>query len=148
MAQTIQISSSKNIFLFTASLVMIFLVSSCTTRKSAFLTSTVVPAAQGNVKIKKDGNNNYATKIDLVNLAGPDKLQPAKKTYVVWIETAGNGIKNIGQIKTSSSFLSKKLKASFQTVSSFNPVKVYITAEDDASILYPSGVTVLSTNNF
>ena len=84
----------------------------------------------------------------MVNLAGPDKLQPAKKTYVVWIETAGNGIKNIGQIKTSSSFLSKKLKASFQTVSSFNPVKVYITAEDDASILYPSGVTVLSTNNF
>ena len=65
MAQTIQISSSKNIFLFTASLVMIFLVSSCTTRKSAFLTSTVVPAAQGNVKIKKDGNNNSAGKENL-----------------------------------------------------------------------------------
>lgn len=143
-----QISSSKNIFLFTASLVMIFLISSCATRKSSFLTSTVVPAAQGNVKIKKDGNNNYAIKIDLANLAEPDKLQPPKKSYVVWIETGSDGIKNIGQIKTSTNFLSSKLKASFQTVSSFNPVKVFITAEDDASIQYPSGVTVLSTNNF
>ncbi|MEO5946758.1 MAG: hypothetical protein ABIP79_08070 [Chitinophagaceae bacterium] len=139
---------SKNIFVVGASLIIVFLMSSCATRKSSFLTSTVVPAAEGNVRVKKDGNNNYAIKIDVKNLAEPDKLQPAKKAYVVWIETAADGIKNIGQIKTSTAFLSSKLRASFSTVSSFNPVKVFLTAEDDASIQFPSGETVLSTNNF
>lgn len=139
---------SKNIFIVGASLIMIFLMSSCATRKSSFLTSTVVPAAEGNVKVKKDNNNNYAIKIEVKNLAEPDRLQPAKKAYVVWIETSADGMKNIGQIKTSTAFLSSKLKAAFESVSSFNPVKVFITAEDDASIQYPSGETVLSTNNF
>ncbi len=141
-------SFSKNTLMITASLVMIFLMSSCATRKATFLSSVVVPAAEGTVKVKKDNNNNYAIKIEVTNLAEPDKLQPAMNAYVVWIETAANGIKNIGQIKTGSNFLSSKLKASFETVSSFNPSKVFITAENDPSIVYPQGQTILSTNNF
>jgi len=108
----------------------------------------MVPAAEGTVKVKKDNNNNNAIKIEVTNLAEPDKLQPAMNVYVVWIETAANEIKNIGQIKTGSNFLSSKLKASFETVSSFTPVKVFITAENDPSIVYPQGQTILSTNNF
>jgi len=134
--------------MITASLVIIFLMSSCATRKATFLSSVMVPAAEGTVKVKKDNNNNNAIKIEVTNLAEPDKLQPAMNVYVVWIETAANEIKNIGQIKTGSNFLSSKLKASFETVSSFTPVKVFITAENDPSIVYPQGQTILSTNNF
>ena len=75
-------------------------------------------------------------------------LQPSKKTYVIWMVTEMNGAKNIGQINTSTGFLTSKLRADFETVSSFKPVKIFITAEDDASIMYPGMQTVLTTNNF
>lgn len=141
-------NSKRPVLLIAGWLMIILFLTSCAVRKSAFLPSTVVPAAEGDVKIKKDANNNYAIKIDVTNLAEPQKLNPKRNEYVVWIETAEHGVKNIGQIITSSAILSKKLKASFETVSSFYPVKVFITAEDDAKLQYPTGVTVLSTNNF
>lgn len=138
---------ARNIFLTIAGAMMVFYFSSCA-RKVSFQTSSVVPAAQGKVKVKKDDNNNYGIKISISNLAEPDRLQPPKKTYVVWMETPDNGTKNIGQINSSKGFLSSKLKASFETVSSFKPVKIFITAEDDAAIQYPGMEVILSTSNF
>ena len=54
--------------------------------------------------------------------------------------------KNIGQLNSSKSFLSKNLKASLKTVSSFNPVKIFITAENDPGVQYPGYQVVLSTD--
>lgn len=125
--------------------VIAFSFSSCA-KKTAFLTSQVVPAARGTVKVKTDDNKNYRIQIDLFNLAEPQRLQPSKQTYVVWMLTDEEITKNIGQIKSSSSTFSKTLKASFETVSSSNPVKIFITAEDDSAIQYPRGEIVLSTD--
>jgi len=125
---------------------IIFSFQSCAT-KINFLNSSVVPGADGFVKVKKDNNNNYAIQIELVNLAEPDRLEPAKKTYVVWMET-DREVKNIGQINSSTSLLSKRLKAAFETVSPVKPTKIFITAEDDATIQYPGSQVVLSTNRF
>lgn len=116
--------------------------------KHAFQTSSVVPAARGDVKIKKDGNKNYLIKVDISNLSEVRRLQPAKEAYVVWMVGDEDVIKNIGQIKSSSTMISSKLKASFQTVSSTKPRKVFITAEDNASVTYPGSTVVLSTDNF
>jgi len=124
---------------------VIFFLGSCS-RKIAFQTSSVVPAAEGTVKIKKDNNNNYHIEVDIVNLAEPNRLQPAKKTYVVWMETDLEGAKNIGQINSSSSFLSKRLKASFDAVSAIKPTRIFITAEDEGAVQYP-GMQVLSTGS-
>ncbi|MBC7688394.1 MAG: hypothetical protein H7211_09460 [Aquabacterium sp.] len=135
------------ILLMATAAVLLFYFSSCA-RKISFQTSSVVPAAEGKVKLTKDDNNNYKIKITISNLAEPERLQPAKKTYVVWMQTADNGTKNIGQINSSTGFLSDKLKAAFETVTAFKPVKIFITAEDDASIQYPGMQVVLSTNNF
>ena len=44
--------------------------------------------------------------------------------------------------------LSKQLNASFETVSAFKPNKIFITAEDDASIQYPNTQIILSTDRF
>lgn len=138
----------KIIFLAAVATMMIFSFSSCAT-KTSFLTSSVVPAAQGDVKVKKDGNNNYVIKVQLSNLAEPVRLEPSKNTYVVWMETDDNITKNIGQVKSSTSLLSKHLKGSFETVSSFKPKKIFITAENDANIQYPAyNDIVLTTNNF
>lgn len=123
------------------------LLQSCS-RKVSFQTSQIVPAAQGSVKVKKDDNNNYKIDLNIIRLADPKRLSPSKELYVVWIKTEQNGTKNIGQLKTSSGFLSKTLKSSLETVSSFKPTQVFITAEDNASVQYPAGEVVLTTDNF
>lgn len=143
----LKMTTTRNIgFTITAAMMLLFF-SSCA-RKISFQTSTVVPAAEGTVKVKKDKNNNYRISVAISNLAEPTRLQPSKNTYVVWMDTDNNRIKNIGQINSSTGFLSQKLKASFETVSSFKPIKIFITAEDDAAIQYPGMQVVLSTDHF
>lgn len=123
------------------------LVASCA-RKVRFDTSSVVPAAQGTVKVKTDDNNNYSIKIDVKNLATPSRLQPPKSVYVVWIETANRGAQNLGQLKTSTGLFSRTLKASLHAVSPFKPTRLFITAEDRANIEYPGSYVVLNTTSF
>jgi hypothetical protein len=129
------------------SLTLLLMMGSCA-RKISFQNSEIAPAAEGTVKVKKDGNSNYEIKIDLTNLAHSERLTPAKNVYVVWMETDQNMTRNIGQINSSKNFMSNKLKASFETVSSFKPVKIFITAEDEASISSPGNTIVMTTRNF
>jgi len=128
-------------------IMMLFSISSCA-KKWEFLTSTVVPAARGTVKVKTDSNKNHVIKLDITNLAEPERLQTPKKLYMVWMLTDQDVTKNLGQIKTSSGTFSKTLKASFETVSTFMPVKIFITAEDDPNIQYPGWEIVLTTDRF
>ena len=137
----------KNIFLGILTSMMILSFTSCT-KKIVFINSSVVPAAKGYVNVKRDNNKNYVIQIHISNLADVTRLQPPKQTYVVWMITDQGKTENIGQIKSSKSTLSKQLKASFETVSSSKPVKIFITAENDGSIQYPGGPVVLSTNSF
>jgi hypothetical protein len=65
------------------------------------------------------------------------------KTYVVWMLTDQGIMKNIGRVNSSN-----KLKVSFETVSSFKPIKIFITAEDDEDVQYPGQQVVLSTDKF
>jgi len=113
-----------------------------------FQTSTIVPAARGYVKVSKDNNKNYVIKVELTNLAEVKRLTPPKSTYVVWLVTEEDITRNIGQIKSSSSMLSSKLKASFETVSSNKPTKIFITAEDDGNVQFYGSQIVLTTNKF
>lgn len=138
---------SKNVILGIFAAIIVFSVNSCATSES-FLNSSVVPAAQGTVKIKTDNNKNYAIQISISNLAESTKLQPSKLTYIVWMVTDRELTKNIGQLNSSKGFMSKALKGSFKTVSSDKPVKIFITAEDDASVQYPGTPVVLSTDKF
>jgi hypothetical protein len=108
-----------------------------------FLNSPIVPSATGDVKIKTDSDHNYVIQISISNLPEVTKLQPEKQTYVVWMVTDEDTIKNIAQINSSTHYLS-----SFETVSSFKPAKIFITAEDDANIQYPGTQVVLSTISF
>ncbi len=125
-----------------------FFVQSCNT-KHAFSTSSIVPAAEGSVKVKKDKNKNYSIDLSVNRLADPKRLTPAREVYIVWIETKEQGNKNIGQLITSSGFLSNSLKSSLRTVTSFKPTSIFITAEDNPEVQYPGGQEVLRTaSNF
>lgn len=146
--KAIQISSiAKNILLYFITFLLVTSLSSCAT-KSHFLTSSIAPAAEGVVKVKKDNNKNYAIRINIANLALPTDLQPSKNTYVVWMEGDDNETKNIGQIKSSKNLFSKNLRGSFEAVSSVQPKKIFITAENDPSIQYPDNNNIVLTTNF
>ncbi|MBN2807111.1 MAG: hypothetical protein JXR22_10675 [Prolixibacteraceae bacterium] len=136
---------TRKIMLSLATGLMLFVFSACAT-KVIFLSSAVVPAAQGTVTIKEDGNKNYFIKIQTKNLADSQKLTPPKNVYVVWLVTDNNSTKNIGQIISTSGSMSTKLKSSFETVSSFRPNKIFITAENEADISYPYSEVVLTTD--
>jgi hypothetical protein len=113
-----------------------------------FLISKVVPAARGSVKVNKDKYNNYIIDIQVINLAEASRLTPPKNTYVVWMVTGDSLIKNIGQVRTVTSLLFKKLKAALVTKSSFKPVKIYITAEYDPNLQSTNSEVVLTTDYF
>lgn len=119
------------------------LTTSCA-QKMTFQTSTITPAATGKVKIKKDNNGNYAVSIHVTHLAPPDKLTPPKKVYVAWLVTENERARNIGQLNSSKGFLSRKYSASLQTVSVYKPIRVFISAEDNATAAFPGSPVVLS----
>ncbi|WP_319478821.1 hypothetical protein [uncultured Draconibacterium sp.] len=137
----------KSIFLVVFAVMMIVPLTSCA-KKFTFLSSTVVPGADGYVKVKKDKNKNYIVKIEVSDLAEVERVQPTKTTYVVWMETDEGNAENLGQLKSSTSFLSKRHTASLETASSFKPVKVFITTENGTNVQYPGRQVVLTTEDF
>ncbi|MFY9158261.1 hypothetical protein [Aquirufa ecclesiirivi] len=140
-------SLSSNLFktqILVGVCMLLTLVSSCS-KPTTFLTSTVVPAAEGTIRLKKDSNKNYVIMIKMSNLAEVERLQPPKKVYVVWMENEEGRAKNLGQINSTHELISKQLKASFETVSPFKPTKIYITAEDESNVNFPGSMVILQS---
>jgi hypothetical protein len=130
--------------IFTLSLLILiaFWFTSCS-KKTFFLQSSVLPAAEGYVEVSRDKSENYKIKLELKNFAGADRLDPSNLTYVVWMVTAREAAINIGRISTSNS-----LNVSFETLSSFRPVKIFITAEEQDNARYPGPMVILTTDRF
>lgn len=127
--------------------IMALLLSSCAS-KIPFQYSAEAPAARGTVKVKKDGNENYTIGIDVTNLNEENRLVAPKTAYVVWMTSGNSNAKNLGKISSSSSMMSKTLKASFEAISPVKPTKIFITSEEDGNTTYPSSSIILTTNNF
>lgn len=117
---------------------------SCT-QKMNFTKSSVVPAAEGYVKVKKDNNNNYDLTVTVKNLAKPGDLSPARDVYVVWMQSEQNELQKLGQIRVSSGLFDKSLDGELNTTTTVEPERVFITAERDADVRNPIGETILTT---
>ena len=126
------------------STVLLLALNSCS-KKVYFTTSPVAPAARGYVKIKQDKNQNYTIDIDIADLAEVERLQGSPKAYVVWMVSSNESPKNLGQINSDTKMFSKKLTASFHSVSAIKPTRIFITAEADATAQYPGSFQVLTT---
>ncbi|MGE5406519.1 MAG: hypothetical protein ACM3NR_02305 [Methanosarcina sp.] len=133
--------------LFIVNLLIILLLTSCAIKKN-FLLSPVVPAARGNVRIETDKNKNYTIKVRIYNLAEAERVTAHESTYVVWMETADQEIRNIGQIKSTKKFMSKSMVATLETKSAYKPVKIFLTAEENSGAKTPDDQIVLSTERF
>lgn len=132
----------KKIALLLAILSFIFIPLACS-KKITFENSKIVPAARGEVIVKKDNNENYNIELKLSNLAEPSRLTPPRSTYVVWLESEDNSPQNIGQIVGTNN-----LNVKFKTVSASKPKRIYITAEDSADVQYPGNMRILETSLF
>ena len=147
MKTKVLINLTKNILLGILVSGIMFPVISCA-QKVKFMTSSVVPAAQGYVKVKQDKDNkNYVIKLEISDLADVDRLQTSSVSYVVWMETDQGNTENLGQLNSSSGFLSKQMRASLETVSSYKPSIIYVTAEENTNAQYPGDI-ILSTDRF
>ena len=110
------------------------------TKKKSYFKRSESPAL---VIGQANKNNNYKIELQISYLAEPERLQPPKKTYVVWLvgEDRNDPI-NIGRLEGN-----KKLKVKFETVSSIKPKRLFISAEDDYATQFPSYMIVLETND-
>ena len=125
----------------------IVLLSSCS-KTLRFNISPVTPAAIGTAKLGTDDNKNQTVTINIKNLVDPSRLTPPKKIYVVWMQTKNSGVKSLGSLISTEGYFTSTRTASFTSVIRDEPVRFYITAEDNAQVTGPGAVTVLTTSEF
>lgn len=125
----------------------LFVLSSCS-KTLRFNISPVTPSAIGTVKLSTDDNKNRIVIISIKNLVDPGRLTPAKKIYMVWMQTKNDGVKSLGTLVSTEGYFTSSRTASFTSVIQGDPVRFYITAEDNAQVSGPGSVTVLSTSDF
>ncbi|MBJ2172661.1 hypothetical protein JBL43_00320 [Aureibaculum sp. A20] len=129
---------NKSMKIITITMVFLMFISCGTTKK--FPLSDLVPAAEITVSKKQDNNNNYVIEVSAENLASADRLDPPKNNYVVWIVTEDNGIKNVGQLSNKNA-----KKVELETTTPFDVKEIFITAENEGNITYPSGIEITRT---
>ncbi|MBT8180898.1 MAG: hypothetical protein KJO53_04830 [Eudoraea sp.] len=116
--------------------VFVMLLTSCATTKT-FPVSELAPAAEITVKQKTDNNDNNEITVKAKYLASPDRVSSNATTYVVWLLSEENGLKNIGALYNENGEDSE-----LQTITSFVGTEIFITAEKGADISQPEGVEI------
>ena len=118
------------------------MISACS-KKVTFPVSDVVPAAEAVVKVEKDDNKNFDIELEVSNLASPDRLTPARRHYVVWMVTKRHGTINIGNLN-----INRKNNGELNTSTAYEPIRIFVTAEDDNKPVLPSTQVVLNSGEF
>lgn len=143
----IEINKMKYSSLTILLIAILFIFGSCS-RKAVFQQSSVVPAAHGDVKVKKDNNQNYRIDVEVSDLAEVEKVYSKNHAYIVWMETDDGDTQKLGQLISSKGLFSNQRNAQLETVSTDEPVRIFITAERDKNARYPNNKMILRTKNF
>lgn len=118
---------------------LLFLTSCASITK--FPVSSTLPAAEITAKTKQDKNKNYTIEVTAKHLASPDRLNPPKSNYNVWIVTEENGTMNLGMLTNKNA-----KTAVLKTKTPFKVIEIFITAEDQGNNSYPNGIEISRTN--
>lgn len=129
-------------------LLMVLLVVSSCSPKINFPVSRVVPAAEPKASVNKNKEGEYVVKVNVNNLALPERLSPPKRNYVVWVNTEAQGVRKIGELKNRRGMLSNTGKASFEGSIMEKPTQIIVTAENNADVQFTGDHTVLKSDVF
>jgi hypothetical protein len=117
-------------------------LTACGTRsvRFPFEASSITPAATGEVVATPDRNGNTRLKIDVENLAPPDRVMPGATVYVVWATGLYPGAipRNLGALRVD-----KDLRGTLQSATPLQSFDLTITAEELARAAEPGGTEVL-----
>jgi len=119
-----------------------FLVNSCGTTVN-FPVSDYLPAADVKAKIKKDENNIFEVTVKADHMAEPKRLTPPQKRYIVWIVDIDGANHKIGELDPD-----KSKEAELNTMTPYEPVQLFITAEDRKNPDWPSTYIVFKSEIF
>lgn len=120
----------------TTLLALLFFFSSCATSVK-FPTSSVTPAADISAKKKADKNGNFKVTVTAKNMAAAHRLEPPQSVYIAWIVTNTEGTRSIGRLTNKNA-----KTATIETLTPFAFTEIFITAEGQDDISYPSGVEI------
>jgi hypothetical protein len=118
------------------SIVTVVLITSCSSTIK-FPVSQITPAADITAKSKKQGKSNYLVTIKADNLANSERLNPPKKTYVIWVVSDSGVIRNVGNFAQKNA-VSATYNASFP----YKPIEIFITAEEVDGLCEPAGIEI------
>jgi hypothetical protein len=121
----------------TSFLALLFFFSSCGANTVKFPTSGVTPAADISASKRADKNGNFKISVTAKNLAAANRLEPSQSVYIAWIVTETEGIRSIGRLTNKNA-----KTATIETLTPFAFTEIFITAEGQADISYPSGVEI------
>lgn len=102
----------------------LFSLGACS-KKYTFPTSTITPAADGQVKVKKQKGGIYSFETKVESLANPSRLTPSRDHYIVWAQNEAGEFQNLGTME-----LSKKNRATLEGALMYKPLYFIVTAED------------------
>jgi len=129
----------KNLKIILFGIGVLFFESCASTAK--FPVSEITPAADITAKMKQDKNENYTIEVTAKKLSSADRLNPSMNIYIVWVVTEENGVKNIGQLVNENAE-----KSILETSTPFNVKEIFITAEREGNISYPSSIEIARTS--
>lgn len=116
-------------------------VAGCGKQKVPLPVSGTLPAATGQAKVSNDENGNTMVNVKVRHFAPPQRLQPPKSVYVVWVETPERQTFNLGQLR-----IKDNLEGELTGITPFKVFQILITAENFPTVTTPSGDVILRTS--
>jgi hypothetical protein len=100
--------------------------------------SDLIPSATGKVEVKEDDNGNRRIKVRVYHLVDPERLNPARSGYIVWIEPKGKDPEPLGMLKVD-----KDWKGELEGTTPSKSFSVFVTAEENPKSERPEGTEIL-----
>lgn len=106
-------------------------------------TSSVIPGAQGELKVSEGDNRNTKLELEVKHLAKPTALPTGASSYVVWVRpfSATGEAQNLGALRVDDD-----LTGRLESVTPFPQFSLFVTAESASTVTRPSGDPLLWTN--
>jgi hypothetical protein len=98
-----------------------------------------LPAGQGKVQVATAKDGNHDVKVEIKNMAPPDRLYEGSSAFVVWLKAENGDFQNVGALKVDKDF-----KGELETKTPFSNFDVLVTAESSAAATTPSTNTIMN----